>query len=228
MNRKGFSAVLLLVVIGMILVAGGIWYYGGQQSQSVQPGSQIQQVIQQETQQPTSTIQSSTSTFHNPTTTTSTATKNQNTEISGWNSARVAFSQSPDACYTIQYPPELTPQSQTPSSPTDELLIDKAMGIANGLQGVEIRAVANETAETAYQNNFAYGMGTAQVKDFSTTSGLSGKELLVGQSGNWTVYLNFPAGGENFVLIVGPPSTQNLYSLTTAEEIAASIKSCSN
>jgi hypothetical protein len=165
------------------------------------------------------------------------ATGVQGFGTTGWSSQSVVVSQSPLVCYTIQYPPQLTPQIEPLSSPPREYFADEAANrknIANGLNGIEIIPLADTNAETVYKGGLLYTSGTSKITDFSTIGGLTGKEFLtppisgLEPQGKWTIYLDLSEAGKNFALIISTPGT-NTYDKTTGEAMARSIQpSCAN
>jgi hypothetical protein len=169
--------------------------------------------------------------------TNTTTTGAQGFGATDWNSQSVVVSQSPLVCYTIQYPPQLTPQTEPFSPLPKEYFADMAANhksIANGLNGVEITPIANTTAETVYKGSMLYALGTSKITDFSTIGGLTGKEFLtppingLEPQGMWTIYLDLSEAGNNFVLIISTPGA-NTYDKTTGEALARSIRpSCAN
>jgi len=235
------KTIATIVIVVIVLIGLGVWFYSshvptpsvqtttaGTQATNSQSGSQVSPNVSRTTPSATSKKSSPTNT---------TATGAQGSSTTGWSSQSVVVSQSPLVCYTIQYPPQLTPQYLDYYSPPREYFADEVANhksIANGLNGVEITPIANTTAETVYKRSMLYTLGTSKITDFSTIGGLTGKEFLtppingLEPQGMWAIYLDLSEAGNNFALIISTPGT-NTYDKTTGEAIARSIQpSCAN
>jgi hypothetical protein len=247
MNNRGFAVLAVLVILVAVIVGAGIAYvHWIALPQMSRTPSEASLGISSATTTENPSATSSKVAINTAATTPRVVSKSssgtivaagaQDFDMTGWSSQSVVISQAPLVCYTIRYFPQLTPQNEDYRSPPVEYFADEAANhksIANGLNGIEITPLASATVESVVQGNAWYAMGTAHVKDFSTTGGLKGKELieppirgLTSQEG-WTIYLGLSEAGNNYVLVIS--SGANAYSETIGEAMARSIQpSCGN
>jgi hypothetical protein len=251
MKRNGLAVIVVLFAIVAIIVIGGIawvhYYYLPHIAEEDAVPSQASPVAAAPTatvppspapQSPSAPSAASSSPVPQENATgTQTVAGVENPGAAGWKTQSVVISRSPLICYSIQYPPQLTPQVEPLSSPPVEYFADETANhksIANGLNGVEITPVANTTAEAVYKGSLLYTLGTSKITDFSTVGGLTGKEFLtppingLEPQEKWTIYLDLPMAGNNFALIIATPGS-NTYDTTAAEAMVRSMRpSCGN